>query len=67
MEKARPQSHVEDDGPEKPVGQPEAIVNAFDAAGGPPNPWGRGHLKLYLACAVIYLCSTMNGKSSWVP
>ncbi|KAI9753774.1 MAG: hypothetical protein M4579_005008 [Chaenotheca gracillima] len=26
-----------------------------------PNPWGRGYLQLYLCCAAIYLCSTMNG------
>lgn len=42
-------------------GKPEAIVNTFNALGGPPNPWGRGHLQLYAACLIIYLCSTMNG------
>lgn len=26
-----------------------------------PNPWGRGHLMLYLCCSLVYLCSTMNG------
>ncbi|KAF4446656.1 hypothetical protein F53441_9697 [Fusarium austroafricanum] len=26
-----------------------------------PSLWGRGHLQLYLACAIIYICSTMNG------
>ncbi|KAL3487615.1 putative transporter [Aspergillus germanicus] len=41
--------------------RPGAIVHAFDALGGTPNPWGRGHLKLYAACLIIYLCSTMNG------
>jgi hypothetical protein len=27
-----------------------------------PNPWGKGHIRLYLICGLIYLCSTMNGK-----
>ncbi|KAH8696014.1 general substrate transporter [Talaromyces proteolyticus] len=29
--------------------------------GGAPNPLGRGHLQLYALCALVYLCSTMNG------
>lgn len=41
--------------------QPDAIGATFDVLGGPPNPWGRGHLQLYGACLIIYLCSTMNG------
>ncbi|KAL4867161.1 general substrate transporter [Aspergillus spectabilis] len=41
--------------------QPNTIAATFDALGGPPNPWGRGHLQLYGACLIIYLCSTMNG------
>ena len=32
-----------------------------DAAIERPSPWGTGHRKLYLFCAVVYLCSTMNG------
>lgn len=66
MEKPPVDHHDEgDDGPQKTrVTQPDAIVNAFDAAGGAPNPWGRGHLRLYLACMIIYLCSTMNGECS---
>lgn len=43
--------------------QPEALEATFDAIGGAPNPWGRGHLHLYGLCLLIYLCSTMNGKS----
>jgi hypothetical protein len=39
---------------------PEAIATALDNVGA-PSPWGRGHLQLYMACALIYLCSTMNG------
>ena len=31
---------------------------------GPPNPWGKGRKRLYFYCALIYLCSTMNGRSS---
>ena len=26
-----------------------------------PSVWGKGHRKLYLCCALVYLCSTMNG------
>jgi sugar porter (SP) family MFS transporter len=39
---------------------PEAIATALDNVGA-PSPWGRGHLQLYMACGLIYLCSTMNG------
>jgi hypothetical protein len=28
-----------------------------------PNPWGRGYLHLYFCCALVFLCSTMNGQS----
>lgn len=45
-------------GPHVPV----AIENTLIEAGGAPNPWGRGHIKLYLLCGLVYLCSTMNGK-----
>jgi len=33
------------------------------AALGPNKPatWGRGHVQLYAMCALVYLCSTMNG------
>jgi hypothetical protein len=31
------------------------------AVGEPPNPWGKGARHLYFYCALIYLCSTMNG------
>lgn len=41
--------------------QPQGIEATFDAIGGAPSPWGRGHLQLYGACMLIYLCSTMNG------
>ncbi|OBT83709.1 hypothetical protein VE02_08277 [Pseudogymnoascus sp. 03VT05] len=36
---------------------------ALAAIMGPNKPatWGKGHLKLYTFCALIYLCSTMNG------
>ena len=40
----------------------QAIKATLDAAGGAPNPWGSGHRRLYLACLVLYLCSTMNGE-----
>ena len=57
-------NHHEDGVAEKnTLQQPEAIEATFDALGGAPNPWGRGHLQLYGACLIIYLCSTMNGIS----
>ncbi|KAK0105008.1 hypothetical protein ONS95_004622 [Cadophora gregata] len=31
-----------------------------------PNPWGKGHRSLYLMCALIYMCSTMNGNSPFI-
>ncbi|KAK2598166.1 hypothetical protein QQS21_005717 [Conoideocrella luteorostrata] len=39
----------------------EAIATTLYCGEGAPNPWGRGHLQLYAACLIIYLCSTMNG------
>ena len=36
---------------------------AFQAAAlgdNKPSTWGKGHLKLYTFCGLIYLCSTMN-------
>jgi hypothetical protein len=44
---------------------PEAIETTLIEAGGAPNPWGKGHVKLYMLCGLIYLCSTMNGKSQF--
>ena len=40
------------------------VANAdFAAAIGQnkPNPFGKGHLQLYLCCLLVYLVSTMNG------
>lgn len=45
-----------------PADPSAAMESALDASGGAPNPWGRGHIQLYLCCMLIYLCSTMNGK-----
>jgi hypothetical protein len=28
----------------------------------PINTWGRGSLRLYAVCLLVYLCSTMNGQ-----
>ncbi|RGP80680.1 lactose permease [Fusarium longipes] len=39
---------------------PEAIATTLENVGA-PSPWGKGHIKLYMACALIYLCSTMTG------
>ncbi|KAF5603525.1 lactose permease [Fusarium pseudocircinatum] len=54
--------HVHDTNNEKKdaVQTPDAIATALNNVGA-PSPWGKGHLKLYMACALIYLCSTMNG------
>lgn len=71
-EKTAPGTHAELDhekggAEEKNIArQPETIEATFDALGGAPNPWGRGHLQLYGLCLFIYLCSTMNGKPTSV-
>lgn len=28
-----------------------------------PRPFSAGYIRMYLMCALIYLCSTMNGRS----
>lgn len=38
-----------------------AIAATLHHANAVPNPWGRGHIQLYLICSIIYFCSTMNG------
>ena len=40
-----------------------AIAATLREAHAIPNSWGRGHIQLYLVCAIVYLCSTMNGES----
>lgn len=40
---------------------PQAIATTLEAAGQKPDPFGPGHVKLYLFCLIIYFCSTMNG------
>lgn len=27
------------------------------------DPWAWGHVQLYLMCGLLYMCSTMTGKS----
>jgi hypothetical protein len=44
--------------------RPVAIVTALDATGSRPDAWGKGHIQLYILCAIVYLCSTMNGEST---
>ncbi|GAM37551.1 hypothetical protein TCE0_024r07563 [Talaromyces pinophilus] len=39
--------------------KPTAIADTLGASGA-PNPLGKGHLRLYALCAIVYLCSTMN-------
>jgi hypothetical protein len=41
-----------------------AVAENLTAISQLPSPWGNGHRSLYLFCALIYLCSTMNGKSN---
>ncbi|KAL7931436.1 general substrate transporter [Trichoderma chlorosporum] len=38
-----------------------AIAATLQEAHAVPNPWAWGHVQLYLVCAIVYLCSTMNG------
>jgi hypothetical protein len=52
------QTEKQDDGP-------KAIATALDGSGGAPNPWGKGHVQLYVLCILIYFCSTMNGTSGF--
>jgi hypothetical protein len=48
--------------PEREKGMPEGPpVDNLAEVGKPPNPWGKGAKKLYMMCALVYLCSTMNG------
>lgn len=42
------------------------VAENIAAVGHPPNPWGKGLRRLYFYCALIYLCSTMNGKYSFI-
>ncbi|KUL87884.1 hypothetical protein ZTR_03232 [Talaromyces verruculosus] len=39
--------------------KPTAIADTLGTSG-TPNPLGKGHLRLYALCAIVYLCSTMN-------
>jgi hypothetical protein len=38
-------------------------VENLAEVGKPPDPWGKGARKLYMMCALLYLCSTMNGTA----
>lgn len=40
-----------------------AIEATLQDAHAVPDPWAWGHVQLYLVCAIVYLCSTMNGES----
>jgi hypothetical protein len=40
----------------------EGAVDNLAEVGKPPDPWGKGAKKLYMMCALVYLCSTMNGN-----
>lgn len=46
---------------EKSLAHPEAIAATLEVTGGRPDAFGKGHIKLYLCCVIIYFCSTMNG------
>lgn len=41
-----------------------AIATTLQDAHAVPDPWAWGHVQLYLVCAIVYMCSTMNGESS---
>lgn len=38
-----------------------AISETLQERNAIPNPWGKGHVQLYLMCFILYFCSTMNG------
>lgn len=46
---------------EEAKGQPAAIAATLNEKDQRPDPWGKGHRKLYCFCIIIYFCSTMNG------
>ena len=50
-------------GSETGAAKPAVAVVDMLPAESRPNPWGPGHRKLYLMCALVYLCSTMNGMN----
>lgn len=45
------------------VGDPGVSIAAtLENAHAVPDPWAWGHIHLYLVCAIVYMCSTMNGN-----
>jgi hypothetical protein len=58
---------------EKDIVIEEETVQAHNATLGKilqenkPNPWGKGYRRLYAICALVYLCSTMNGMQKLIP
>jgi hypothetical protein len=38
-----------------------ALADNLVEVGKPLNTWGTGANKFYMMCALVYLCSTMNG------
>lgn len=54
--------HLESAGPsnEKVQGDPLTLAEVIER--NRPDPWGSGYRKLYLMSALVFLCSTMNGK-----
>lgn len=51
--------------PNLPDGKPqeERLTLAEVIERNRPDPWGSGYKKLYLMCALVFLCSTMNGNA----
>jgi hypothetical protein len=54
--------HVESVGLPDGKAQEERLTLAEVIERNRPNPWGFGYKRLYLMCALVLLCSTMNGK-----
>ncbi|KAH8807771.1 hypothetical protein F5884DRAFT_821347 [Xylogone sp. PMI_703] len=58
------QSSYKDEGATETV---ESVALAAILGPNKPATWGKGHLKLYMFCALIYLCSTMNASLLLLP
>jgi hypothetical protein len=58
-----PRTSAESDEKVVKIEEYEAVnANRAVMASNKPNPWGPGYKKLYCLAALIFLCSTMNGK-----
>ena len=54
--------HLESVGPSNGKVQGDPLTLAEVIEGNRPDPWGSGYRELYFMSALVFLCSTMNGK-----